>query len=331
MLRALNSADNFSRLSPGEVHVWCVRLISDADAQSTFDVLYESHPWDAPLRNQPIGYSNPFLADLSEDECDRAGRFVFELDRVRYIAARGILRRLLGGYLNIDPAEIRFSYGACGKPELAGLFAERLRFNISHAGNWAVYAISGGREVGIDIELLRNDIPWQQLASLVFSPNEQAEFAEIPLHEKATAFLRGWTRKEAYVKGRGEGLSLALESFDVPLGPLMVPGRVRSALTAKVVPGEWWLYPVTLSEDVVATLAVEGPPVRFEVHRWCHARFADTLNPLKANEPQRSRNGLPAMDSRSSLHRFSPGASVNPDAFGVCTQALRRSNLHRVS
>ncbi len=291
MSRVLNSTANFPRLSPGEVHVWCIPLvpaIGKIKAQSA--VLYESHPWDSPFRGQPIGCSNPFLTDLSEDERNRAGRFAFERDRIRYIAARGILRRLLGGYLNIDPSEIRFSYGAFGKPELrspsmdsaptgrcashfapgemvAGRLAERLRFNLSHAGGWAAYAISNDRNVGIDIEPLRNDVPWQELAPLVFSSTEQAEFGEIPSDDKAAAFLLGWTRKEAYVKGRGEGLSLPLDAFDVPLGSL----ETRSAVEIQDALGQpsgWWLYPLDLIHGFVSALAVEGEPVRVTVRHW---------------------------------------------------------------
>lgn len=244
MSRVLYAPVNLPRLSAGEVHVWCAQLNLSAEEAEPLNVF------------------------LSDDERDRAGRFVFLRDRVRYVTARGILRRLLGRYLDFDPAEIRFSYGACGKPELRGCLAEPLRFNLSHAGDWAVYAISKDREVGIDIELLNGDIPWQQLAPSVFSLREQAEFAEIPLHEKPTAFLRGWTRKEAYVKCRGEGLSLALDGFDVPLGALTVPMRVETALTPEGGQCEWWLYPIAPQGNLIVTLAVEGPPVEQKTYRW---------------------------------------------------------------
>jgi 4'-phosphopantetheinyl transferase len=214
---------------------------------------------------------------------------------------RGILRCLLGGYLTLNPAEIHFSYGACGKPALAGCLAGRLRFNLSHAGNWAAYAICVDREVGIDIEPLRNDIPWRQLAPLVFSLHEQSELAKVPIQEKTAAFLRGWTRKEAYIKGCGEGLSLALESFDVPLGALTAPCQVKSPLIAKVPLREWWLYPIKFSKDVTATLAVEGHPIPVKVYRWSYAQLVLL------------------------------GSQVNPDAFESRVHAQCHSNISMFS
>lgn len=309
MLQALHSAADFPRLSPGEVHVWCVPLSSNIGNAETLDAL------------------------LSEDEREKAGWFVFERDKVRYVAARGILRRLLGGYLNIDPSEIRFSYGAFGKPELrspsmdsaptghcvshfapgemvTGRLAERLRFNLSHAGGWAAYAVSGDRDIGIDIEPLRHDVPWQELAPLVFSPNEQAEFAEIPPHKKATAFLRGWTRKEAYLKGRDEGLSLSLHGFDVPLGISTAPFRVKSTFASTAVSDEWWLYPIDFAEDYVATLAVEGRPVRVEVHRRCCVQFADVQDLLKTKDIPCSVDEFPVLLPQCFLRRSPLGAQV---------------------
>ncbi|WP_051331953.1 4'-phosphopantetheinyl transferase family protein [Methylocaldum szegediense] len=281
----LNFSAEVPQLSPGEVHVWCAPLAPDRNGiASRSTVFCESHSWN--------------LADLSEDERERAGRFVSEKDRVRYVATRSILRRLLGAYLNLAPSEIRFSYGAFGKPELrspsvdsalagrcashfapgemvTGRLAERLRFNLSHAGGWAAYAISCDSEVGIDIEPVRNDVPWQDLAPLVFSPNERAEFDRIPPCEKTAAFLRGWTRKEAYVKGRGEGLSLSLNSFDVPLGPLKTPYQVRSGFSSTAVADEWWLYPIDLAEGCIGTVAAEGRLARIKVYQLSGAQFGD--------------------------------------------------------
>lgn len=231
------------QISSGEVHVWYAYL----------DVAHGKDNHQATL--------------LSADERDRASRFVFKQDNARYTATRGILRRLLGGYLQADPAEIRFSYGTCGKPELAGSLSGQLRFNLSHAGNWAIYAISQNHTVGIDMEPLTQNLPWQQLTPLVFSANEQAEFAEIPLAEKTAAFLRGWTRKEAYVKGCGQGLSLSLDSFDVPLGtlderrPVAMPNdRNRTA--------DWWLCPINPIPNFAAALAVHGAPDRIGLNHW---------------------------------------------------------------
>lgn len=261
------------QLSPGEVHVGFAPLTPDRNGVTGRRTVFcESHSWN--------------LADLSEDERERADRFVSEKDRVRYVATRSILRRLLGAYLNLAPSEIRFSYGAFGKPELRSPFkgspatghctsrfalgekaTAQLRFNLSHAGGWAAYAVSRDRDVGIDIEPLQNDVPWQDLAPLIFSPNERAEFDRIPPCEKAAAFLRGWTRKEAYVKGRGEGLSLSLNSFDVPLGPFESTAPVE-VVDAKRQAFGWRLYPLDPIEGFVSALAVKGPPARIIQCRW---------------------------------------------------------------
>jgi len=204
---------------------------------------------------------------LSEDERGKAGRFIFECDKARYVTARAVLRCLLGGYLQADPAELRFSYGACGKPELAGDLTGRLRFNLSHAGDWAIYAVSRDSEIGIDIEALKDDTPWRQLVPLVFSANEQTEFAAIPFREKPTAFLRGWTRKEAYVKGCGDGLSLPLDAFDVPLGSIEHQEAVCVALDSSLSSG-WWLHPITPIPGYIAALAVKNRSAQISVHHY---------------------------------------------------------------
>lgn len=226
----------------GEVHVWSVRLIS---TQNKFEVFYGT---------------------LSTDERKRAESFVHERDRNRYVIARGILRELLGHYLGMAPEQVFLSYGAYGKPHLGdSLAGSGLQFNLSHAANLAVYAFANRTQVGIDIEPLNKGLAWRQLAPIVFSAREQAELAEIPEDEKAEAFLRGWTRKEAIVKGCGTGLLLDLNAFDVPLGRLENPSPVQlSNKQAEV----WWLCPIDPIADFVAALTVNGVPLRVIANRW---------------------------------------------------------------
>ncbi len=227
---------------PGEVHVWSARLIS---TQNKFEVFYGT---------------------LSTDERKRAESFVHERDRNRYIIARGILRELLGHYLGMAPEQVCFSYGANGKPYLAdSLAGSGLAFNLSHAANSAVYAFANRTQVGIDIEPLNKGLAWRQLAPIVFSEREKAELAEIPEDEKAEAFLRGWTRKEAFVKGCGAGLSLGLNAFDVPLGRLENPSPVQLSNKQSDV---WWLCPINPIADFVAALTVNGAPLRVIANRW---------------------------------------------------------------
>lgn len=213
----------------------------------------EVHVWSARLDITPR--ERGWLEDtLSADERRRARSFRRESDRYRSIASRGILRSLLASYFGLQPEEIGFAYGPYGKPQLAPSLADSgLRFNLSHSGVWALYAIAHCREVGIDLEQQQRDMAWWQLAPLVFSAKEQAEFAEIPAGHKTEAFLCGWTRKEAYLKGRGEGLSHPLESFDVPLARMTSPGRINAS--------HWWLHSINHIVGYVGALAVEGEAV----------------------------------------------------------------------
>lgn len=216
-----------------EVHVWIARL--------------DSAPWERDLLQNFLG----------ADEHKRAQSFVYEVDYCRYIAGRGILRGLLANYLGLQPEEIVFAYGPYGKPRLARPLADSgLRFNLSHAGAWVLYAIAYRREVGIDIEPLHRDVAWRQLAPWVFSAKEQAELSEAPAEQKVEAFFQGWTRKEAYLKGRGDGLSHPLNSFEVPLAPLKAPWLVNA-----IGGGRWWLHVIDRIAGYAGALAVEGVPV----------------------------------------------------------------------
>jgi 4'-phosphopantetheinyl transferase len=247
-----DSDDAGFRLSPGVVQVRYARLISDVTG-----VLSKG------LSDCPV----PYLSLLSDDERSRAGGYVFERDRIRYIVARGLLRLLLGRYLGTDGATIQFGYNAFGKPALAESFAGKLHFNLSHAGDWAAYAFALDRKVGIDIEPLRYDGPWCDMAASVFSRNELAEFEAIPQPEKTWAFQRGWVRKEAYVKGRGEGLSYLLDAFAVPLAELKerMPAMVMNHddPTAR-----WSVCSLDLISGYAAALAVEGTLAGVTVFQW---------------------------------------------------------------
>lgn len=235
----------------GEVHVWSARLIS---MQNKFEVFYGA---------------------LSTDERKRAESFAHVRDKNRYIIARGILRVLLGYYLGIAPERVCFSYGSNGKPHLANSLAgSGLEFNLSHAANLAVYAFANRTQVGIDIEPLNKGLAWRQLAPIVFSAREQAELAEIPEDEKAEAFLRGWTRKEAFVKGCGTGLSLDLNAFDVPLGrlentsPVPLFAYLRRSEGTRKLSDDWWLCPIDPIADFVTALTAKRKPLLVINNRW---------------------------------------------------------------
>jgi len=157
---------------------------------------------------------------LSGDERQRAGRFAFERERLRFTVARACLRRLLGERLGVAPQSLQLAYGAHGKPALAGRHAAAdLRFNVSHSGDIAVYAFAIGREIGVDVEAVRGLSDADELAARFFSPREQAAYRVLEARDKPQGFFNCWTRKEAFVKALGAGLSHPLARFDVTLAP----------------------------------------------------------------------------------------------------------------
>jgi 4'-phosphopantetheinyl transferase len=183
-------------LACGEVHVWRASLSGDLPA------------------------SRCFAPTLSADEQARAARFIFERDRDHYISARGILRDLLGRYMKFAPQMIKFEYGPHGKPAIACANSKpAISFNLSHSHGLAMVAIAHKREVGIDVELIRPDFAGEQIAKRYFSGTEVAELNALPTQQRAESFFLCWTRKEAYIKARGDGLHTPLDSFSVSLSP----------------------------------------------------------------------------------------------------------------
>lgn len=155
-------------------------------------------------------------AILSAEERGRAGQFCFERDRRRYVARRGILREFIELYLDCDPAGVAFVHNAYGKPAVA---QGDLRFNLSHSHGMALYAFCRGADVGCDIERRDPKFAAEQIPERFFSPDEVRALRSLPLNEQTEAFFNCWTRKEAYIKAVGRGLSIALDSFDVSLAP----------------------------------------------------------------------------------------------------------------
>ena len=152
-------------------------------------------------------------AFLDEEEQRRAARFVVEEPRMSFTVARAVLRILLGQRLGIAPAAVRFTYGAYGKPAVNG----DLRFNLSHAGSMALYGFAWGREIGVDIEHHRRQTDRMGIAQRFFHPDECARILQLPEQLREKAFYDVWSRKEAYIKATGMGLSLPLTGFQVPV------------------------------------------------------------------------------------------------------------------
>lgn len=217
----------------------------------------EAQVWRIGL-DPPPGRLAELDALLSAGERQRAERFAFPHLRRRFVVARGALRTILGRYLELTPEAIRFRYAPRGKPALAEPPESPLRFNLSHSHELAVCAVTLGREVGVDVEWVeRAGLELERLAAAFFSPTERAVLAGLPESDRAVAFFDCWTRKEAYLKARGEGLAIPLAAFDVSLAPgapaALLAGR---GLAADV--GRWRLHPLELGPGYRAALAVEG-------------------------------------------------------------------------
>ena len=217
-------------LATGEVHVWRVEL------------------------NQPEHLLEKFRESLQEHELERASRFHFEIHRRCFTVGRGVLRQLLSKYLDTKPERFRLSYGAYGKPALNGEHKDsRIRFNMSHSHEVALFAFTEDREVGVDVEHIRTDFASEEVARRFFSRREVETFNALSQHDQVAGFFKCWTRKEAFIKVIGKGLSQPLDKFDVTLGQpaalLWVSGDDAS---------RWSLYDLEVGGDYAGALAVEG-------------------------------------------------------------------------
>ena len=225
----------------------------------------EVHVWQAGLE-MSAGWLDELRATLSADELTRAAHFHFARDRARFVAAHGIVRDILGRYLEVAPARLEFSSNEYGKPALAGDFRDSLSFNLSHSGDLVVIAIARGREVGIDVELYAPDRADQAVAANYFSPAEVARLRAVPESLRARAFFNCWTRKEAYIKARGMGLSIPLDSFDVSLAPDEPAALLRTLASADA--KAWQLRHLELGEKYIGALVASGAGWTFELRRW---------------------------------------------------------------
>lgn len=218
----------------------------------------EVHIWAMSLaRRRQVDFEDI----LSEDEMERAERFVFEKDRVHFVAARGGLRLILGRYLGRDPDQVVFGYSERGKPYLEGA-PQGLQFNVSHTEDLALYAMVRDREVGVDVEYRGRKVKERERIAERFFPRAEYEaFLEVPDNQKQEAFLNCWTRKEAFIKALGEGLYYPLDAFVVTLTPgedtQLVHIRGDSG-TAK----EWTLHHLDPGPDYIGAVAIEKKDVR---------------------------------------------------------------------
>jgi 4'-phosphopantetheinyl transferase len=216
------------RLSPREVQIWGIWLTASDAA---------------------VAY---YHSVLSLDERHRAERFRFGNLRRSYILSRGGLRILLAHYLGCAPTGIEFIGGPKGKPALRDF--SRIRFNTSHSGEMALYALTVGCELGVDVEQLRTLDDLESIAMRFFSPGEASELLSLNPEDRGPAFFRCWTRKEAYVKAIGDGLTIPLDCFQVTLLP-GVPARFIQVAGDQGIAHEWTLDHLDLEPGYIGALA----------------------------------------------------------------------------
>lgn len=215
----------------------------------------EVHVWRARLDG---AWPKSFELSLSQDDRERATRFKFEGDRQRFIMARASLRTILARYLKSNAAGLQFDLGSFGKPSLApvGNLLD-LRFNLSHSHQLALIAITRGREVGVDVEFMRADFASDEVAAHFFSPAEVNQLTRMPAEMKTRGFFNCWTRKEAYIKARGEGLSHPLDLFDVSFAP-DAPAALLDSRVDKAEVSRWSFEDLSPHPAYAAALTVEG-------------------------------------------------------------------------
>lgn len=227
----------------------------------------EVHVWHASLE-RPAWIVEGMRELLAGEERRRADRFRFERDRARYIVGRALLRGLLARYLGAAPEELMFEYGEYNKPALC----DGPWFNLSHSGATALYAFSDTGEIGIDVELDDRDFAGRRVAERFFSPAEVSVLRSLPAEAQPRAFLACWTRKEAFIKARGDGLSLPLDSFDVTLTPGVPAALLRTAWCNEE--AEQW-YMEDLSDHQAGYIAAVA--LRGERCRVVERQLVDTI------------------------------------------------------
>jgi len=234
------------QLASGEVHIWCASL------------------------GVPPETSARLYATLTPDERTRSARFRFERDQQRFIVARGVLRDLLGRYLQTPPGQIGFVYNAFGKPDLGPEFANRLKFNLSHSFGLTLIAIATASDVGVDLEHIWPKSDYADIARHFFSADEVDYLVALPSHLHAEAFFSCWTKKEAYVKACGEGLAIPLNSFSVPLTTDPEDNHVELYVASKdIAPARRWsLYTLRPAPGYAAALAIEGTGWLLRQWQW---------------------------------------------------------------
>jgi len=199
---------------------------------------------------------------LSDDERTRAARFLVPRVRQQFVVTRALLRMFLGGYLGVDPCRFSFRQSSRNKPSLGGPHAESaISFNVAHSGGMALLAFTRRREIGVDVEQVRRDVDVEAIARRFFSLSEQEQLGAVSPDHKLEAFFRCWTRKEAYVKAKGEGLWLPLDQFDVSVA-VGIDNALLATRPDRSEAARWSLREVAAGPGYVAALCVAGHDYR---------------------------------------------------------------------
>jgi 4'-phosphopantetheinyl transferase len=237
-------ADSCFVPAPDEVHVWRVNLEAGPDRVGEFRKI------------------------LSGDERERADRFHFEKDRVAFTVARAAARSILGACLEANPCGLVFQYGPQGKPALDGAAANSgLRFNVSHSGQLALVAVTRDREIGVDIERIRPLKAGDRLPERFFSQAEVKSLRALPETKQLEGFFTCWTRKEAYIKAKGGGLSVPLDQFTVSLAPGEPPALLDVRWDLQE-PRRWTFANLYPEDGYAAALIAEGSDWTLKRWQW---------------------------------------------------------------
>jgi 4'-phosphopantetheinyl transferase len=225
-------------LASGQVHVWLVRADNAALCMACFENL------------------------LATAERERAARFKFEKDRRLYTAAHVALRSILAGYLNVAPGDLEFEIGQRGKPRLAPTFSkDSLEFNLSHSSEVALIAVTRERGIGVDIEHIKEEFAFVEVAERYFTAREVAAIRALPEELQRRAFYQCWTSKEAFLKAKGVGLSGELDEVEILLDG---EGRVQVKNT---LPGRY-LSELNPCDGYLGAVALEGDESDLRRYQW---------------------------------------------------------------
>lgn len=243
---------------------------------------------------------------LSPAERVRAARFAFDRDRRTFVMSHGVLRRVLGTVCRENPARLRFRQGLRGKPYLVDA-PPGLQFNLSHTDGFCLVGVTRGAAIGVDVERVRPTDDMPQLVRQCFSAAEQREYDALPPADRCRAFFKGWTRKEAFIKAIGDGLSYPLESFDVSLNPY-APARLLSIGGRAAAASAWTMEALEPVPDVQAAVAIAAPAVQVRWHALTEVSINTHTEDFHGRGPRRHDAVPRGEESRGAVFNLAGGS-----------------------